>query len=186
MKWSTVGLLGAAGLMTAAASDAAETVHLYLKANGTEIKGESTQVSLSRADSIECVQFDMGVRAERRWETVRCVKRIDKSSPLLMKALTKGETVDGVFKFFRPNPKGDGTTEQYFTVAIKGGRIEGLRVQVPSTITPATSTQPPLEEVTFSFKTISWTITNGGITWEDSPTTAPAGATPMPTTPTTR
>src|SRR5688572_25005194 len=29
----------------------AETVHLYLKANGTDIKGESSQTSLGRQDS---------------------------------------------------------------------------------------------------------------------------------------
>ena len=36
----------------------AETVHLFLKANGTDIKGESTQTSLGRADSIECVYYE--------------------------------------------------------------------------------------------------------------------------------
>jgi type VI secretion system secreted protein Hcp len=187
MKWSTVGLLGAAGLMTASASDAAETVHLYLKASGIgDIRGESTQVSLGRDGSIECVQFDMGVRAERRWETVRCVKRIDKASPLLMKALVTGATVDGTFKFFRPNPKGDGTTEQFFTVVIKGGRVDGLRVQVSNPLSSQAASLPPMEEVTFTFKTINWTYTNGGITWEDTPAAQPAGATPMPTTPTTK
>ena len=35
----------------------AESVHLYLKANGTDIKGESTQTSLGRQDSIECIAF---------------------------------------------------------------------------------------------------------------------------------
>ena len=45
----------------------AETVHLYLKANGTAIKGESTQVSLGREDSIECVYFESSVRTARVW-----------------------------------------------------------------------------------------------------------------------
>ena len=43
----------------------AETVHLYLKANGTDIKGESTQTSLGRQDSIECVYYEQGVKTAR-------------------------------------------------------------------------------------------------------------------------
>ncbi len=38
----------------------AQTVHLFLKANGKDIKGESTQPSMGRADSIECVSFELG------------------------------------------------------------------------------------------------------------------------------
>ena len=37
----------------------AETVHLYLKANGADVKGESTQHSLGRENSIECVPVDI-------------------------------------------------------------------------------------------------------------------------------
>src|SRR5512143_3066747 len=110
----------------------AETVHLYLKANGKDIKGESTQESLGRKDSIECVAYDQGVSTareaatnmmtgRRQYQPLRIVKRIDKASPLLMKALTGNEKIDGVFKFFRPNPAGDGTTEQFYTVEVKEG-----------------------------------------------------------------
>ena len=40
----------------------AETVHLYLKANGTDIKGSSSQESLGRKDSIECVYYEQAVK----------------------------------------------------------------------------------------------------------------------------
>ena len=100
----------------------AETVHLYLKANGSDIKGESTQTSLGRADSIECLYFEDSVRTAREtgsgratgrrtYEPIVMRKRIDKSSPLLVKALCNNEVVEGIFKFFRPNPAGDGTTD---------------------------------------------------------------------------
>ena len=99
---------------------------------------------------------------------IRIVKRIDKSSPLIAKALVENQVIEGAFKFFRPNPNGDGTTEQFYTVTIKQGRIASLNQYVPDTIVPATSTEPPLEEVAFVFHTISWTYTNGGVTHEDS------------------
>src|SRR5690242_4214681 len=102
----------------------AETVHLYLKANGTDIKGESTQTSLGRQDSIECVYFEHEVitaresgsglaTGRRQYPPMKIAKRIDKASPLLMKALCENQVIEATFKFFRPNPTGDGTTEQF-------------------------------------------------------------------------
>jgi type VI secretion system secreted protein Hcp len=157
----------------------AETVHLYLKANGTDIKGESTQVSLGRDGSIECVYYEQGVitareagsglaTGRRQYQPLLIRKRIDKSSPLLMKALTENQVVEATFKFFRPNPTGDGTTEQFYTVNFKQGRINTIKQLVPDTIVPATSKDPALEELTFVFHTIGWTYTNGGVTHEDS------------------
>jgi type VI secretion system secreted protein Hcp len=157
----------------------AETVHLYLKANGTDIKGDSTQVSLGREGSIECVYYEQSVitareagssmaTGRRQYQPLVIRKRIDKASPLLMKALCENQAVDGVFKFFRPNPTGDGTTEQFYTVSIKKGRIANIKQVVPDTIVPASSTEPPLEEVSFVFHTIEWTYTNGGVTHQDT------------------
>ncbi|HWB82214.1 MAG TPA: type VI secretion system tube protein TssD [Nannocystaceae bacterium] len=157
----------------------AETVHLYLKANGSDIKGESTQTSLGRADSIECVYYEQAVTTareagsgqatgRRQYSPLVIRKRIDKSSPLIAKALCENEKVEGEFKFFRPNPTGDGTTQQFYTVAFKNGRVASQKQINPNTIVPATSTDPPMEEVSFIFHTIGWTYTDGGITHEDT------------------
>ena len=157
----------------------AETIHLYLKANGSDIKGESTQTSLGRQDSIECVVYKQSVvtareagsgmaTGRRQYEPLMIRKRIDKSSPLLFKALVENQKIDAVFKFFRPAPTGDGTTEQFYTVSIKDGRIASMKQYINDTFVPATTTDPPLEEVTFVFHTIAWTFTNGGVTHEDS------------------
>ena len=157
----------------------AETVHLYLKANGTDIKGDSTQTSLGREDSIECLFYEQGVvtareagtgmaTGRRQYAPMLIRKRIDRSSPLLMKAMADNQAIDATFKFFRPNPMGDGTTEQFYTVDIKKGRIASVRQYVPDTLVPASSTEPPLEEVTFVFHTIAWTFSDGGVTHEDT------------------
>jgi type VI secretion system secreted protein Hcp len=157
----------------------AETVHLFLKANGSQIKGDSTQESLGRKDSIECVAFDQSVTTareagtgmmtgRRQYQPLKIVKRIDRASPLIMKALTNNEKIDGVFKFFRPNPTGDGTTEQFYTVEIKDGHVASVKELVQNTLEPDLANHPPLEEVAFVFHTISWTFTNGGVQHEDS------------------
>ena len=157
----------------------AETVHLYLKANGADIQGESTQRSLGRETSIECVYYEQEVMTareagsgmatgRRQYKPLTIRKRIDKSTPLIAKALVENQKIDAKFKFFRPNPTGDGTTEQFYTVEIKQGRVAHQKQFVPDTIVPATATDPALEEVSFVFHTISWTYTNGGVTHEDT------------------
>ena len=146
----------------------AETVHLFLKINGKEIKGESTQSSQGRADSIECISYEQGVvsareaatnvvTARRQFSPLKIVKRIDRSSPLLLKALSENQKIEGVFKFFRPNPSGDGTTEQFYTVEITEGNVAAVKQLIPVTIKSETAGEPPLEEISFVFKNITWT-----------------------------
>jgi type VI secretion system secreted protein Hcp len=156
----------------------AMTVHLYLTANGTKIDGDSTILSMERENSIECLSFTDSVRTareassgmasgERTYEPIRIVKRIDKSSPLLAKALCNNEVIEAVFKFYRPNPAGDGTTEQHFTVEITEGRVGSITRVSPDVIDPASANAPPTEEVTFVFGRIVWTYVPDGIEHED-------------------
>lgn len=157
----------------------AETVHLFLKSNGTDIKGESTQTSLGRDGSIECLFFEDSVRTAREkgsgmatgrrtYEPLIFRKRIDSSSPLLAKALCNNEVIEGEFKFFRPNPAGDGTTQEFFAVSFKEGRISSIKRNSPDTIDPASAQEPPTEEVQFVFHTIKWAYLPTGAEHEDS------------------
>lgn len=157
----------------------AESVHLTLDANGTTIEGESTQTSLGRENTIECLYFEDSVRTAREkgtgmatgrrtYEPIVIRKRIDKSSPLLAKALCNNEVIEGTFKFYRPSPAGDGTTQQFFTVEIAEGRIASIKRISPDTIDPASSAEPPTEEVGFVFHTITWTYEDGGIVHTDN------------------
>jgi type VI secretion system secreted protein Hcp len=157
----------------------AESGALWLKSNGNDVKGESTVSSNGRADTIEVLAYEQGVASAREAATgmvtgrrsftpIKILKRIDKGSPLILKALTKNEKIDGVIKFYRPNPVGDGTTEQFYTVEIKEGNIASIKEYMENTLNLQTANSNcPLEEVTFVFRTIKWTYTNGGITHED-------------------
>ncbi len=157
----------------------AETVHLFLKSNGEDIKGESTQISLEREGSIECLSFIDSVRTAREkgsgmasgrrtFEPVVIRKRIDASSPLLARSLCNNEVIEGVFKFYRPSPAGDGTTEQFFTVSIAGGRIAAIKRESPDTIDPASALEPPTEEIQLVFHNITWTYNPTGAEHYDS------------------
>ncbi|MBK8718152.1 MAG: type VI secretion system tube protein Hcp [Nannocystaceae bacterium] len=157
----------------------AETSHLFLKANGADVQGESSQTSLGREGSIECVYWSSEVETAREkgsslatgrrtYKPIVFRKRIDKSTPLLAKALCNNEVIEGTFKFFRPNPTGDGTTEQFFTVEFKNARIAFFKMVSPDCIDPAKSAEPPLEEIGIVFHEITWTYMNGGISHHDN------------------
>src|SRR5262249_49244422 len=80
----------------------AETVLFTFKANGQDIKGESSQTSLGRANTIECTFYQQSVltareagsgmaTGRRQYEPLLIRKRIDKSSPLIAKALVENQ-----------------------------------------------------------------------------------------------
>ncbi len=157
----------------------AETVHLHLKSNGQAIEGESTQTDLGREKSIECLMFKDNVRTARELgsraavgrrvhEPIEIIKRIDKSSPLLAKALCRNEKIEGQFLFFRPNPAGDGTTEQFFTVEIQNGRVDSIERISPNAHDPAASNAPPMEIVRMVYHTIRWVYVPTGAEYVDT------------------
>ena len=156
----------------------AETVHLTLKHNGKQLEGESTQHTQGREKTIECISYEQQVQTAREAGSAMATgrrqhgpiiirKRIDKSSPLLMKALCDNQSLEAEFKFYRPNPSGDGTTEQFYTVALKEARISQIHQTVPDALAPAAHASPPLEEVQFVFHSINWTFAPTGAQHED-------------------
>jgi len=156
----------------------AESVHAVVKHNGTQIEGESTQTTLGREKSIECIAFEQHVKTAREAGSAMATgrrqhgpivirKRLDKSSPLLMKALCDNQALTAEFKFFRPNPNGDGTTEQFYTISLDNARVAEIKAWVPDTIAPAAHATPPQEEVHFVFHTVNWTFNPNGAQHED-------------------
>jgi len=157
----------------------AQTVHLFLKANGEDVQGESTQLSEGRENSIECTYFESEATTAREVQTGMATgrrqhkplvihKAIDKSTPLIAKALTKSAKIDGEFKFFRPNPAGDGTTQHFYTVKITNGRVASQKMVNKWTRPDDVHAGPPHEEVTFVFQTIVWRYEVGGVEHEDA------------------
>ena len=142
-------------------------VALFLTANGSAVQGDSPQEMTEGA--IECIAFQSAVAAAQRQgsgqatgrrthEGISIRKPIDRSSPLLAKALCNNEAIEATFKFFRPNPSGDGTTEHYFTVEIENGRVTRIHLVSPDGY--ANPGDPPFvaafEDVQFIYNEITW------------------------------
>jgi type VI secretion system secreted protein Hcp len=157
----------------------AESVALFLKSNGKDVQGENTQKSLGRDGSIECVYVEhecatareasSGTATGRRvYQPIVIRKRIDKSTPLIAEAMVKNKKIDGKFLFFRPNPAGDGTTQQFYTIEISNGRVASMKQFIHPTNEPDMLNEAPLEEWTFTFSDITWTWVDGGVSTPDS------------------
>lgn len=161
----------------------AETVHLFLKANGVDIKGDSSLTSAERSDSIECLAYDWAASVpheqgaavktgHRQMQPIVIRKRIDRASPLLAKALFENQKIEATFKFYRHNPS-DGMEENYYNVTIEEARLASLRQISPWCLNTNQSgdmngDEPATEEVGFVFHTIEVTHPNGGISHRDT------------------
>jgi type VI secretion system secreted protein Hcp len=153
-------------------------IYLKLEVKGHRIEGESSVVSHGRKDTIECssflwgskVPFDAvtGIRSGKpEHSPVEIEKHIDKSTPLLIKALCQNEAVDfAEFMFFRTEK--DGAEEKYYTVRLMGGHISNVTQINQDRISAGDSSQPMMEKVAFVFKEIEWTDEISGATYADS------------------
>ncbi len=152
-------------------------VYLRLKANGEDVKGESSVNTIGGEDVSQLIECDSYTEAcktaqeagsmtptgTRLYEPIIIRKSVDSSSPLIMRALTDTEPCEGVFLFFRP-AKGSGKQEKFFTITISDARVCAVRRFLPDDVAPPGATaadvsaagKPPMEEVSFVFGKISW------------------------------
>lgn len=171
-------LLGLLGLVVVwlpqSAAIAAEPALLSLKANGVEIVGDST--SPRSRNAIECLYYEQGLAIAREsasgmatgrrvYRPIVIRKRIDRSSPLLAKALVNNELIEGTVQFLRPDPRGTGTAQPFYSVTFKQGFISNIQ-QVNEPLNPD-GMDMPLEDVTFIYSQISWTHVPTGTRFED-------------------
>ena len=140
-----------------------------LRIDGNDIEGESTIISMEREGTIECFGFEYDLTTPREEATgmltgrrqhspITIVKRVDKSTPLLYRALCNNEPVTSAqLRFFRPSPAGSGTEEHFYTILLERGYVSDI-----------TSVGRNLEKVSFVFQDITWTYEIGGATHKDS------------------
>ena len=158
----------------------AQTIHLSLQIDSNDIEGESTIASMERAGTIECISFFSELTTPRETATgiltgrrqhapLTIVKLIDKTTPLLFKALAMNEPVTrGEFRFFRPSSDRTGEEEHYYTVLIENGYVASVRQEQSNILYAESADLPVMERVSFVFQDITWTYVNGGATHQDS------------------
>lgn len=91
---------------------------------------------------------------------LKVTKVFDKSSPLLYQALVTGESLSCIIEWYRTST--EGTHEHYFTHELEGAVIVDIKAIMPNCQDPLAAHFTHLEEVSFSYSTITWTHEIGG------------------------
>jgi type VI secretion system secreted protein Hcp len=142
------------------------------------IPGEVTTRGLE--GQVKVVAFNHEVRSprdsasglatgKRQHSPVRFVCELGRSTPLLYQALSLNKVIPKIeMSFFRPNPTGDGTEEMYFKIILTNATVSSARAWMPNVKDQSSLPFGSEVEVGFTYQKISWTYTNGGITFEDS------------------
>jgi type VI secretion system secreted protein Hcp len=102
----------------------------------------------------------------RQHKPVRIVKAIDKSSPLLYRAIATNEILPTVeFRFRRTTEKG---AEVYYKVTLTNASVSAIRQWKPNTRDFSAERAGDLEEVSFVYQTITWRFEDGGLEHSDT------------------
>ena len=156
----------------------AQPVYLKLQINGNDIEGYSRVSSMERAGSIVCLSFNYSLKTPRAEATgmttgvrqhgpVVFTKRIDKTSPLLVKALANNEPVNSaIFRFFRKTSSG--AEQHYYTIMLENAYVASISIISPDVLTVEGKARPGIEEVEIIFQTITWTFEPTGASHTDS------------------
>ena len=103
---------------------------------------------------------------QRRHEPLNITKVFDKSSPLLYTALATGERLTKCqLKFFRTSTSG--TQEHYFTIELEDAIITKIRPYMENCQDPSKAHFTHLEEVSFTYRKITWNHEAAGTSGSD-------------------
>ena len=92
---------------------------------------------------------------QRVHQPLTVTKVFDKSSPLLYQALCSGERLPKVeIKWYRTS--GTGHQEQYFSMLLEDAVIVDIQAYMPNCQDPANANFTHLEEISFSYRMITW------------------------------
>lgn len=170
---NSIGLILLAASMLLSANAFGQGSALYLKIKGVkgDIKGDVTEKGKEGLIQVVTFQHEITVprdaasgqaTGKRQHKPLSITKLIDKSTPILMAALTKNESLSEVtLSIYRPSAKGAGTNELWYTIELKDVVISGI-----STTWDADKKQSR-EDVSFTYQKIKWTFAEGNVTFEE-------------------
>jgi type VI secretion system secreted protein Hcp len=170
---SALHVLAAVLLLPLLSVRSAEPILASVTASGGEVQGDGPD------GKIVVLGFDHEVITEggapgqairRVHKPLRIVKAIDKSSPLILKALVQNHNVTAEFRFYRLDA--NGRPQQHYTVKIQDARVAGVREWKTNTRDLSADRAGDLEEVSFVYHSITWTWEVGGIEFTDTWTVA--------------
>lgn len=152
---------------------------IYLKISDPQIKGdvpENEKNDKNLKDTIRVQGFQhliqiptdplTGViKGGRLHGAIVITKEVDKSSPLLLKALCGGEEIKTLELLWYKTVAGKAT--HYFTTELKTVHVVNIKTHFPNCLLPETREMGHMEDVAFNYTKIRWTYLDGGIEGTD-------------------
>lgn len=100
-------------------------------------------------------------------QPITIIKPVDKSSPLLGRAICENENLSCEFSLYRTNRAG--VNECYYKIKLSDARITGLQLHIPHTIDD--NEGQPEESIELTFTSITWEHCTAGTSayslWND-------------------
>ena len=135
----------------------------------SDIQGREDSILIQAVDHDIAIPRDpqTGLPTGKRvHHPLKVTKFYDKSSPKIYQALCSGEQMSDVtLKFYRISPQG--MEEHYFTIKLMDAIIVDVRNWVPECLDPALEHFKHMEDVSFTYRRITWTWMIDGIEAED-------------------
>jgi len=143
---------------------AAPPIEVVITVDGNEIFGDAPD------GKIQVLGFEHEIKVttdphtglstgSRKHGPVRIVKAIDRASPKILRALTLNEPVTAILRFTHPTDAGAGN---YYTITLTGALITAVRQWKPNLRDLSADRAGDLEEVEFTYQTITWEHYTGG------------------------
>lgn len=143
---------------------------------GTKIEGPVTVAG--REGSVEILGFEHELRiptdsdngsltGTRKHEPFKFTKAFDNATPYLYKACSNGQTLKRIeLKWYRINDTG--TEEEYFRHTLEDVKLTSVKPKMHNVKDLDKERYPHLEEVSCRYAKVTWTYTDGNISYSDA------------------
>ncbi len=174
MKLRTILMIVFAVALMAQPSVAALNAYLWLRGETQgDIRGSVAQPG--RENSIMVIAFSHELvsprdaasgrpTGKRQHKPIKITKEIDRSTPLLMNALTSGENLNGRLEFWQPSPSG--TEVQFYSIELINAQIVSIKQEMLNNKYPENMQHKEREHIAFTYETVVKTIEDGAISAE--------------------
>lgn len=158
-------------------------LNAYLKLKGNkqgDIKGSVTQKGREGMIAVHSFHHEITsprdsgsgqATGRRQHGEFIIIKEIDKSTPLLHRALTENENISSwELKCYNPKSTataGSGQEVNHYTVRLTNASITSIVDIMENNLIPEDTKLPLMQEIAFVYQKIEWVWVDGGITAED-------------------
>jgi type VI secretion system secreted protein Hcp len=150
------------GLITSGAFTEDSVGNIFQEGHEDEVLVEAFQHTVKVPTDVQSGQ----PTGQRMHMSLIITKVFDKSSPLLYAALTTGERLTKcTIKWYRTSTSG--TQEHYFTTELEDAIIVDITARMPNCQDPNLAHFTHLEDVSFTYRKITWTHEKAGTSGSD-------------------